>query len=348
MSSLPHAQRRQGPTAAIRPLRRRSSLTAVSGWKLDLLVRDFARFINSEVALLYQTGSERERPAVISSWGLGATHDEVARPDAGGFVGRALLRAQRVALGPLDPLLDSSLMQARHPPITHAVAVPIRLATEVGGHLVAGFAAAPRDPTLTVWSAESFAALIALCLHDPRALDGLISAVRRDALTGCLNYEGTLRELDREINRSSRGGLELSVCFIDLDSFKRVNDEHGHLRGNEVLALAGRILREAVRSCDTVGRYGGDEFIVLLPETSEAQARQLAERLRSRLANTAIASLDHRLTASVGTAQWIPGSSSEALLAAADGALLAAKARRSGSSDGASNGRDSSERHALG
>ena len=268
---------------------------------------------------------------MISSSGLGATHQEIARPREGGFVGRALhVPAQCAALESLDPVLDARLIHARDPPLTHAVAVPIRLATGLGGHLLAGFASAPQDPGLPLWSAESYGALIALCLHDPGALDGLIAAVQRDALTGCLTYEGTLRELDREINRSVCGGLALSVCFIDLDDFKRVNADHGHVGANEILALVGRILRDGVRSGDTVGRYGGDEFIAVLPQTNETEARQLAERLRSQLAHTPIASLGHALTASIGVAQWTPGSTSEALLAAADTALIAAKATGAG------------------
>ena len=229
-------------------------------------------------------------------------------------------------------LLDSSLIHANSPRLTHAAVMPVRLATELGGHLIAGFTTAPQDRTLTLWSGECYAAAIALCLHDPGALDGLIAAAQRDELTGCLTYEGTLRELDRELNRSARGGLALSVCFIDLDGFKRVDDEHGHLRGNEILALVGGILRDGVRGSDTVGRYGGDEFIAILPQTNEADARQLAHRLRSRLASTPIPSLQRSLTASIGVAQWSPGTPREDLLAAADGAQLRAKARCAASS----------------
>ncbi len=179
-----------------------------------------------------------------------------------------------------------------------------------------------------LWSAESYAAVIALCLDDQGALTELVAAGPWDGLTGCLTYEATMRELDREINRSARGGLHLSVCFIDLDDFKRINDRHGHLCGNDVLASIGQVLRDGVRSCDSVGRYGGDEFIAILPQTSEPEARRLAGRLGSRLADTAIGPLEQRLTASIGVAQWVPGTRSENVLAAADGALLAEKQRR--------------------
>jgi diguanylate cyclase (GGDEF)-like protein len=236
----------------------------------------------------------------------------------------------RAALAPLHPLLDSVLIHATHPPVAYAVEASVRLATGVAGRLIAGFVTPPEDRTRTLWAAEAYAGLIALCMHDGEALDGLRTAGQQDDLTGCLTYEGTHRELEREINRSVRGGLQLSACFIDLDDFKRINDAGGHLRGNEILAIVGGVLRDGVRSFDTVGRYGGDEFVAILPETSEVEARHVAERLRSRLAATTNPLLERPLTASIGVAQWIPGTTSEALLATADSALLSAKALRRG------------------
>jgi diguanylate cyclase (GGDEF)-like protein len=307
----------------------RAAVDQVSRRKLDLLIRDFARLVNSEVALLCQLGSKGQPPAVISSWGLGTTHDETVRPREGGFVGRAH-SLPRAALEPLHPLLDSTLVHATCPPLSHAAAAPVRLPTGVAGRLIAGFVSPPEDQTQTLWTAETYAALIALCLQHPGALDGLLATARRDGLTGCLTYDATRHELDREINRSVRGDLQLSICFIDLDGFKRVNDDHGHLRGNETLARVGQILRDEIRSCDTIGRYGGDEFIAIFPETTETDARALAERMRSQLTVTAISSLQRPLSASIGVAEWTPGTASEALLAAADRALLAAKALRTG------------------
>ena len=117
---------------------------------LDLLIRDFARLINSEVALLCRGGGRRQAPAVISSWGLGATHQEA------------------------HPLLDSGLVHATHPPLRYAA--PVRLPNAVAGRLIAGFVAPPRDRRLTLWTAESYAALMALCLVDPGAVGELSRA----------------------------------------------------------------------------------------------------------------------------------------------------------------------------
>ncbi len=113
---------RTGNVLTVEPNRpRRVRMGEVGDWKLDLLIRDFARFINSEVALLCQGGGRGQPPAVVSSWGLGATREEVARP-RGGLVGRAPPLA-RAALEPLHPLLDSSLVYATHPPLRYAAAV---------------------------------------------------------------------------------------------------------------------------------------------------------------------------------------------------------------------------------
>jgi diguanylate cyclase (GGDEF)-like protein len=292
------------------------------------LIADFARCINSQVALLCHVGGKGQALTVTSSWGL-ATRGKVLRLIEGGLVGRAH-PLPRAALAPLHPLLDSVLIDAAYPPLGYAVEVSVRFPDGSAGRLIAGFLTPPEDATLTLWVTDAYAALIALCLYDGGALDGLLAAGRRDDLTGCLTYEGMHRELEREINRSARSDVQLSVCFIDLDDFKGVNDARGHVGGNEILARVGGILSEGVRSCDTVGRYGGDEFIAILPATSEDEARQVAERLRGQLTSATKPLLDRPLTASIGVAQWNPGTTSAMLLAAADRALITAKAFRTG------------------
>lgn len=156
--------------------------------------------------------------------------------------------------------------------------------------------------------------MTALVRRHPGALLGLLDAERTDQLTGAITYDTILHELSREIDRAAHGGLRLSCCFIDLDEFKRVNDRHDHLHGNGVLRQAAQVLREGGRSGDTIGRYGGDEFVAILPQTSAADARWLSERLRAQLAATRIPSLERPLTASVGVAEWTPGARAEQLL----------------------------------
>lgn len=105
-----------------------------------------------------------------------------------------------------------------------------------------------------------------------------------DALTGAHNRRSVLDHLERELARAQRQGPPLSLLLVDLDFFKRVNDTWGHATGDRVLQAAARALTEAVRDYDIVGRWGGEEFLVVLPETEPAQATQLAERCRARLA----------------------------------------------------------------
>jgi diguanylate cyclase (GGDEF)-like protein len=167
---------------------------------------------------------------------------------------------------------------------------------------------------------------MALHLHDREALDRLLTGSHVDGLTGCLTQSAFAQELHREVRRSARHNLRTSCCFIDLDRFKRINDRHGHLQGSRVLADVATLLHEGVRCEDTLGRYGGDEFALLAPDTDEAAAVGLAERLRTTIAAARLNEHDDPIDLSIGVAQWQPGSSAQDLLGAADQALLAAKA----------------------
>jgi diguanylate cyclase (GGDEF)-like protein len=305
------------------------------GGKLDLLLRDFASVLGCEVSLVCELEGDHGA-RVAASWGIDGSvavtvperggRRRGGRPQRGGcFVGRALAHG-RPAFETLDPDRDQDLIDAAGVTLTHALAIPVQfLDTPTGRALVAGFSTPPRDLARTLWVADSYARLVALLAGRPEALGGLLEREHRDGLTGCLTYQSVMEELAREINRSARASLRLSCCFIDLDGFKRVNDVHGHLRGNEVLADVGVVLRDGVRSCDTVGRYGGDEFIAILPQTGGTEAALLAERLRAMIASGHAERFEARLTASIGVAEWSLGLSGEQLLARADSALFAAK-----------------------
>lgn len=105
-----------------------------------------------------------------------------------------------------------------------------------------------------------------------------------DALTGAHNRRSVLDQLERELARSQRQGPPLSVLLVDLDHFKKTNDTWGHAVGDEVLKAAARALAESLREYDMVGRWGGEEFLILLPTAGPEQALALAERCRQRLA----------------------------------------------------------------
>jgi diguanylate cyclase (GGDEF)-like protein len=327
-SPVPDAdQHDSAPPDSLEAERHGPEMADTQGQSLDLLIRNVADILTCEVALYCRAEPEGQRPAVISSWGAGPGSDGL-RPGRGGFVDRAL-RERRAVLGPLHPVHDASLVSpADGLRLTHAVAAPVRVASGIVGGVVGAFAELPADHRLTLWAAEACAAMVALCMHDPDLLLPLLQPASMDPLTGCLGYAGTRHELEREINRSTRRGLALSLCFIDLDNFKRINDQHGHLHGNDVLAQVGRALRGGVRSCDSVGRFGGDEFVAILPETAETDAVRLASRLRTSIATSSLSFTDHPLAASIGVAERAEGETADALLERADQLMLLTKEHR--------------------
>ncbi|MFI6179249.1 GGDEF domain-containing protein [Nonomuraea sp. NPDC051191] len=156
----------------------------------------------------------------------------------------------------------------------------------------------------------------------------LQAAARTDSKTGLLNAAAWQREADTEILRARRSGETLALLIIDIDHFKRVNDAHGHLVGDEVLAGVAAMLRRELRDSDVVGRFGGEEFVVLLPGADVDEARQVAERLRTHIGHMATPVDDAliRITISVGVAlMTVHGDDLIDLLAAADLALYRAK-----------------------
>ena len=150
-----------------------------------------------------------------------------------------------------------------------------------------------------------------------------------DALTGLHNRYWMDDIFDREIKRSERDALAVCLLMIDVDHFKRLNDQYGHLAGDKVLAAVGNNLSKPLRPNDLVARYGGEEFSVLLPETTLDNATAIAERLRERVSVVAPGEVNGtalpKVTVSIGVAEFMPGESLRSLIASADNALYRAK-----------------------
>ncbi|MDX3193501.1 GGDEF domain-containing protein [Streptomyces sp. MN03-5084-2B] len=164
-------------------------------------------------------------------------------------------------------------------------------------------------------------------LHQCVQLDQLKLAARTDQRTGLLNAIAWHEQAELALRRA-RG--RIGVLMIDLDWFKRINDTHGHLVGDDVLAEVAAVLTRAVRRGDTVGRYGGEEFAVLLPDVDEAEVRTIAERIRLRiraLRVTAPTGEPVTLSATIGAALHPAeaGADLDEMLRAADDALYAGK-----------------------
>jgi len=152
-----------------------------------------------------------------------------------------------------------------------------------------------------------------------------------DALTGLANRRLLMAELARELRRSERHSTSLAVLMLDVDHFKRFNDTYGHPAGDVVLNRVATTLRKCVRDVDTVSRYGGEEFLVMLPETPAREAAQVAERIRAgtqadRFSPDGGGALLN-ITVSVGYAVYPEnGKTVETLIEAADQALYKSKA----------------------
>ena len=146
-----------------------------------------------------------------------------------------------------------------------------------------------------------------------------------DSLTGLVNHRRFLQVLHAEICRSERTGREFSLLLLELDGLKVINDRFGHLTGDWALCRLGQILRDGCRSIDTAARYGGDEFAVVLPETSVGTAALVARRTCDLLANGPEEPI---LTVSVGIAYYPQNSTVGSLIHAADRALYAMKHKR--------------------
>jgi len=162
-----------------------------------------------------------------------------------------------------------------------------------------------------------------------QARDQLRIQATHDTLTGLLNRGAILDRLEKEIARSKRQGSTLAVAMCDIDHFKQVNDDYGHQPGDAVLREVARRLRDALRTYDAIGRYGGEEFLAIMPACDSAQAAALGERLRSCISETPMAVTDPPLavTISVGVSQADDLTKRDAadLIRQADDALYAAK-----------------------
>jgi diguanylate cyclase (GGDEF)-like protein len=175
---------------------------------------------------------------------------------------------------------------------------------------------------------EAAAALLAVSLKNAQLFTEVRENSWRDALTGCVTRTYANDVMDAELRRARRSKNPVSLILFDLDHFKAVNDRYGHLCGDAVLAAVGQRMRDVLRGSDLKCRWGGEEFLILLPETSLQGACRVAETLRHEIADRSIpwATEAVRTTASFGVTQTIAGEINvSAIVGRADAALYRAK-----------------------
>ena len=160
-----------------------------------------------------------------------------------------------------------------------------------------------------------------------RELDETSEMVRHDPLTGALNRKGLDEALAREISRMRRLGTSLCLSLLDIDNFKQINDQHGHVVGDDALRHLAGVIRDTLRPQDAVARYGGEEFLILLPETDLDQANAILVRLQRELTRRFFLANEQRLliTFSAGVACLDPDEDPLIAIDRADKAMYTAK-----------------------
>jgi two-component system cell cycle response regulator len=224
-------------------------------------------------------------------------------------------------------LLDERPVLGRASP---SLVATVRLGTASAGTVALG-------PTERGASSEDkqLVSIVAAELGGPLRIVSLVEDARHlamtDPLTGLLNRRAFTDAMEREMSRARRYGFPLCVLLLDVDHFKKVNDTRGHEGGDMVLKAVAKTILRLARKSDVVGRWGGEEFVVGLPQAAAAGARIAAERLRRAIAESPFPLKEEghplRVTASIGVAHAVEGEPLEAMIARADGAMYLAKSR---------------------
>jgi diguanylate cyclase (GGDEF)-like protein len=233
-------------------------------------------------------------------------------------VGARELTASVPRLSTVTPPAPDAIPCALLVPLTlgshvESVIVLVRRAVDPYGEWAIGQAEALVDQAATV-----------IALTRARAEAGT------DPVAGCLNHRGMRRRLGEEVARAQRYGGALACAIVDIDDFKQINDRYGHPAGDTILREVAQALEGEFRAFDRVARYGGDEFVVILPSADLDSAASAGERALQRVRAVQLPDLSGGVRASMGVAQWREPMSADGLLEACDAALLRGKRARKG------------------
>ena len=316
-----HAASQQALTRAAKTLNESLDLSTLLG----RICEEATLVIEADSAAIY-SGSPGEGLTVRAAYGLPPEVLDWKMPAGGGLAGK-VLRDDRPALAEDYQAVAELPPDSPFASIRSCVAAPIHWGGEARGVLSVGYRRPSAVDESHMDTLAAFAELAAVAFQNASAHAGLARAARTDTLTGCLNHAALHDGLQREIERAERAeNAALSLILLDLDDFKSINDEHGHLIGDEVLRRVGHALRSTTRPYDLAARYGGDEFALVAVGADEEQAGEIATRALERLA-AALGDLGGVATgsATAGVAEWSSGTSSSELIARADRAMLHAK-----------------------
>lgn len=206
-----------------------------------------------------------------------------------------------------------------------SIALPVSYAEQLLGVLYAESSESCEFPEDEILLLRTLADLCAGALHNAQTFQRAQEQAITDGLTGVKTHRYLMEALSSEWKRSTRANRPFALVLMDLDRFKFVNDFYGHLEGDVVLQRVGHILEQNCRRSDVVARYGGDEFVILMPETTAEQARQLAGKLRGWVAADPLLR-DKNITASFGIAGFpVHGSTPQELIQVADSSMYLSK-----------------------
>ena len=266
---------------------------------------------------------------VVGSWRMGSrqTGSLIPLDGAAGvaIVARTGRPARTNGSGPSSPSEPSAAKPATSVSLPNGVAVPIRVRRELWGSLLAVARTEEEEiPPDVEERLGIFADLVGLAITNTDTSARLLAQATGDPLTGLLNHRAFQERVESEVGRAQRYGRPLALVLLDLDHFKLINDAYGHQAGDAALMQAARLLEAGARAGDVLGRIGGDEFALLLPETTAEGAFPIAERWAEQFRSAPVGVAAH-LTMSAGICDLTHANGSQELLRFADGALYWAK-----------------------
>ncbi|TZF87712.1 sensor domain-containing diguanylate cyclase [Cognatilysobacter lacus] len=295
---------------------------------LDVAGNALSQLIPNGAAVCYTMRASQNLLEMHALFGThGAGYGDAMRPDQCW----GLRRGTTHVYDPVRPTALCEHLRELPPDDARGVCVPLASQGTVLGLMHVGTRRGDELTDLERAAVESVGEHLALVLYSLGLRESLRVQSLRDPLTGLYNRRYLEESLPREMERCERRGRPLSVLMLDVDHFKRFNDEHGHGAGDALLTRIGQVLAAVTRGEDIACRYGGEEFTIVMPEANLEHAAARAEQIRQSIADSTVSYMRRELgpvTASIGVNQFRPGMDSpETLMASADRALYAAKAQ---------------------